>query len=119
MPTILLVDDSPVARRVLARRLASEGFVVHEESSAVAAREMDAHVLACAIIDLELHDGDGSDLAAGLRRKQPSLPIAFFTAGASSSILARARAHGPVFMKPDVNAIVDWAKAAGQPPPTK
>jgi CheY-like chemotaxis protein len=119
MRTILLVDDSPVARRVLARRLRSEGFLVHEESTVADAREADASALTCAIIDLELADGDGNDLAAGLLRKRGSLPIAFFTAGASRSILEQARGLGPIFQKPDINAIVAWAKSAGQPPPTK
>ena len=119
MPTVLLVDDSPLVRRALARRLEAEGFRVREESSTAGARGADASGLTCAIIDLELVDGNGSDLAAALLGKRASLPIAFFTAGAPSSLLERARAHGPVFKKPDVEAIVAWAKRTGQPPPTK
>jgi DNA-binding response OmpR family regulator len=119
MRTVLLVDDSPVARRVLARRLAAEGFDVREESLAAAAYAADTSVLSCAIIDLELNDGNGSDLAAALLGRRASLPVAFFTAGATTSLLERARTHGPVFNKPDVDAIVAWAKRADQPPPTK
>jgi CheY-like chemotaxis protein len=110
MPTVLLVDDSPVARRAVARRLEAEGFDVREESSATCAHHADAGALSCAIIDLELADGDGSQLAAALRGKRASLPVAFFTAGAPPPLLERARAHGPVFKKPDVDAIVAWAK---------
>jgi DNA-binding response OmpR family regulator len=119
MRTVLLVDDSPVARRVLARRLAAEGFEVREESLAAAAYAADTSALSCAIIDLELVDGNGSDLAAALLGRHASLPVAFFTAGAPSSLLDLARKHGPVFSKPDVDAIVAWAKRADQPPPTK
>ncbi len=119
MRTVLLVDDSPVVRRAVARRLETEGFRVHEESSIAAARRVDVSGLACAIIDLELIDGAGSDLAAALLGKREALPIAFFTAGAPPSLLERARAQGPVFPKPDVEAIISWAKQAGQPPPTK
>ena len=34
MPTVLLVDDSPVVRRVLTQRLVAEGFDVRAEPSA-------------------------------------------------------------------------------------
>ncbi|HEY8040079.1 MAG TPA: response regulator [Polyangiaceae bacterium] len=123
MPTVLLVDDSPVVRRVLARRLESEGFDVREEGSAAAARGVDAASLDCAIIDVELADGFGGDVAAELRGRRPSLPIAFFTAGAGAPLVEQARAHGPVFTKPDVEAIVAWVTSAPagapQPPPTK
>jgi CheY-like chemotaxis protein len=119
MRTVLLVDDSPVVRRAVTRRLEAEGFRVHEESSIAAARGVEVGGLACAIIDLELPDGAGSDLAATLLGQREALPIAFFTAGAPPSLLERARAQGPVFPKPDVEAIIAWAKRAGQPPPTK
>jgi len=119
MRTILLVDDSPVARHVLSRRLAELGFSVHEAESAAAARVADAGGLFCAIMDLELDDGDGADLAATLLRERASLPVAFFTAGASPQLLDRARAQGPVFDKPNVDGVVAWALQAGQPPPTK
>jgi CheY-like chemotaxis protein len=119
MRTVLLVDDSPVVRRAVARRLEAEGFRVHEEGSAGEARRADASGLTCAIIDLELVDGSGGDIAAALLSSRPSLPIAFFTAGAPPLHLEQARAHGPVFKKPDIDAIVAWAKRAPHPPPTK
>jgi CheY-like chemotaxis protein len=119
MRTVLLVDDSPVVRRAVARRLEAEGFRVHEESSAAGAGSADASVLTCAIFDIELTDGTGTELAASLLGKRPSLPIAFFTAGAPTSLLERARAYGPVYRKPDVDGIVAWAARAAQPPPTK
>jgi len=119
MPTVLLVDDSPLARRVIARRLLAEGFQVREEPTAAAARAVDAMSLACAVVDLELPDGDGTDLAAALLTRRPSLPLAFFTAGASAALVERARAHGPVFTKPQLEPLVAWIKRAAQPPPTK
>jgi CheY-like chemotaxis protein len=117
--TVLLVDDSPVARRALGRLLEAEGFRVREETSFCDAQEADASGLACAIIDLELLDGEGSELAAVLRARRSSLPIAFFTSGALPAILERARSQGPIFRKPDVEAVVAWAKQTAQPPPTK
>jgi FixJ family two-component response regulator len=92
---------------------------VHEASSAAAARGTDATALTCAIVDLELDDGDGADLAADLLGRRASLPVAFFTAGAAPQVVDRARRRGPVFDKPNVDAIVDWAMRVAQPPPTK
>jgi DNA-binding NtrC family response regulator len=125
MPSILLVDDSPVALRALNQRLAAEGFEVREASSAAAARNLDGATLGrllVAILDLQLGDGDGTDLAANLLARRPSLPIAFFTTGATPSLVESARGRGPVFLKPDMTPLVQWVKRAlrpSQPPPTK
>jgi DNA-binding NarL/FixJ family response regulator len=121
MPIVLVVDDSPVVRHVLAQRLVAAGFDVRAEASAKGARAVDPATLAsltCAVIDIELPDGAGSDLAAELLRRRPGLSIAFFTAGASAEAIARAGAHGPVFPKPEVDAVLSWV-VAHQPPPTK
>jgi CheY-like chemotaxis protein len=119
MPTVLLVDDSPVVRRVLAQRLVAEGFHVLAEPSAAGARAVDLTTLACAVIDIELPDGSGSDLAGELLQRRGALPIAFFTAGATPAVLAHARAHGPVFAKPDIEPLIAWIAAGAHPPPTK
>jgi two-component system response regulator RegA len=68
---VLLVDDSAVARRVLARRLEAEGFLVSEASSVATARKVDFASLGCAVVDLELADGDGTDLARALLERRP------------------------------------------------
>jgi DNA-binding response OmpR family regulator len=123
MPFVLLVDDSAVARHAVARRLTAEGFQVHEAASAAEARAIPLAGIACAIIDVELLDGDGPSLAAELLATRASLPLAFFTAGASADLVARSQAHGPVFTKPALDPLVAWARAAtaapAQPPPTK
>jgi DNA-binding response OmpR family regulator len=119
MLTVLLVDDSPVVRRVLTRRLVAEGFDVRAEPSATAARAVDLATVVCAIIDIELPDGSGSELAGEMLARRASLPVAFYTAGASDAVMGRARAHGPVFAKPDVEGLVAWTATVSQPPPTK
>ena len=119
MPTLLLVDDSAVVRRVLTRRLEAVGFEVKAAPTATAARAVDPETLTCAIIDIELPDGSGSDLAVDLLERRPSLPVAFFTAGASVAVMERARSQGLVFAKPEVEDLVAWAVAVGHPPPTK
>jgi CheY-like chemotaxis protein len=119
MPTVLLVDDSPVALRALADRMGAEGFDVRIESTAAGAMLSEAASLSCAVVDVDLPDGSGVDVAAALRAGRPALPIAFFTSGAAPPLLQRAREHGPVFAKPDVAAVVAWARGAAYPPPTK
>jgi DNA-binding response OmpR family regulator len=122
MRIVLLVDDSAVARRVLTRRLEADGFQVSEASSMAVARKVDVACLGCAIIDLELPDGDGTDLARTLLEKRPALPVAFFTMGTAPSLVEGARARGPVFLKPDMSPVVAWVKRTtrpSQPPPTK
>jgi CheY-like chemotaxis protein len=124
MPTVLLVDDSPVARRAVSARLSSQGFEVREASSAQAARALDLSSLTCAVLDLQLSDGDGTDLAASLLSRRPGLPLAFFTAGAIPSLVESARCRGPVFLKPDVGPLLSWITrlarpSPSQPPPTK
>lgn len=122
MRTVLLVDDSPVARRVMTQRLTAEGYEVIEAASVAAARKVDVFALGCAIVDLELPDGDGTDLARLLSEKRPSLPVAFFTQGAAPSLVEGARGRGAVFLKPDLNPVIAWVKRAvrtSQPPPTK
>jgi hypothetical protein len=46
-----------------------------------------------------------------LRVVSPSLPIAFFTGGASDELLERARAIGPVYLKPDVEPLLAWVSS--------
>jgi len=125
MPIVLLVDDSPVALRVLTSRLAADGIEVREAVSVAAVKNLDPQTLSrlvCAVLDLQLADGDGTDLAALLMGRRPPLPVAFFTTGGTPSLVERARGIGPVFLKPDATPVVHWVKRAvrpSQPPPTK
>jgi CheY-like chemotaxis protein len=64
---------------------------------------------ACALLDLDLGDGDGVDVAEVLRIHQPDLPVAFFSGGASAAVIERALALGPIFRKPDdLTDALEW-----------
>jgi two-component system cell cycle sensor histidine kinase/response regulator CckA len=122
MPTVLLVDDSPAARHAIAKRLQAAGFDVHEVGSATDARTLDLDPFACAVVDVELADGDGPSLAVELHAKRPELPVAFFTSSSSPDVHERAHGQGPVFTKPNLDPLLAWAKRESystQPPPTK
>ncbi len=112
---IYIADDSAVVRGALARRLEAAGLVVHQGGSAKDSRDVQIRSFACALLDLDLGDGDGVDVAELLRVHQPDLPVAFFSGGAAAEVMTRARAIGPIFSKPDdMDAAVSWAVQASR-----
>ena len=88
MARVLIADDSPVARFSVSQRVRAAGFEVVESDSVASASKVDPSTLACALLDFDLGDGFGVDVAARLRARSGSLPIAFFT---SSFLLSRSR----------------------------
>jgi DNA-binding response OmpR family regulator len=112
---ILFVDDSAVARLAVKRSFASRGLAVVIFASFAEASAARGEELAAALLDIELGDGFGTDLAVRLREGAPHLPIAFLTAGGPPEILAEAARLGPVFSKAsEVEEAVRWvAEASG------
>jgi CheY-like chemotaxis protein len=105
----LVADDTAVARAAVVRALKAHKTPFVEASSATAAKAHDATQLACALLDLDLGDGTGVEVARALRAKRQDLPIAFFTAGAPAAVVDDARTLGPVFQKPgDLDRAVRW-----------
>jgi DNA-binding response OmpR family regulator len=110
MGSVLVADDSPLVRVALRKRLAAAGIAVREAESAAESGSVGAGEVGCAVLDLDLGDGDGVAVARGLRARDAALPIAFFTSGATDGVLAEAQAIGPVFHKPeDLDRVVEWA----------
>jgi DNA-binding response OmpR family regulator len=108
---VLIADDSALVRDILTRRAVHLGFEVVPCDSVLATRTVDAAGLASALLDLDLGDGRGTDVAAQLRAARPGLPIAFFSSGTAEQTAA-ARAFGPVFLKPDeLDDAIAWLAA--------
>lgn len=108
---VLIADDSPVARVSVARRVRAEGLEVEERESVHDAAAVDASELSCALLDLELGDGFGTEVAERLRGHASELPIAFFTSAREGGVLEQARAFGPVFAKPgELDLAIDWVR---------
>ena len=106
---ILFVDDSALARVAVTRRLEAVGLSVVTLASAAEAAGVDGAAFSAALLDLELGDGFGTDVAARLREGAPGLPIAFFTAGGPAEILEAAARIGPVFSKAsELDDAVRW-----------
>jgi len=109
VPSVLFVDDSAVARALASRLFAERGIAVTVAASSREAAAIDPASLSAALLDIELDDGLGTELAERLRSTSPALPIAFLTAGNRQAILELARSFGPVFLKSSgVEDAVSW-----------
>jgi DNA-binding NarL/FixJ family response regulator len=65
---VLVIDDDPVFRDLARRMLVSEGLTVVGEAESVATARAAAHALRpdAVLVDVELPDGDGIELACEL-----------------------------------------------------
>ena len=110
--TVLVADDSPVARYTLTRRLRAEGFAVIEQENATVPAANVVTQLACALLDIDLGRGeDGRELAKGLRAVREGLPIGFFTGSSDPAVVEGAREMGPVFAKPEeLERAMEWVR---------
>jgi CheY-like chemotaxis protein len=112
---VLIADDSAVARVSVARRVRAEGIEVVEQDSAAGASSIDTADLACALLDIDLGDGFGTEVAERLREGLDTLPIAFFSSTSTPEVLARAATFGPVFAKPEqLDQAIDWVRRHGR-----
>jgi DNA-binding response OmpR family regulator len=112
---VLIADDSAVARVSVARRVRADGIMVEERDSVASASSVDVEDLACALLDLDLGDGLGTEVAERLRAGHGGLPIAFFTSTSTPEVLAQAATFGPVFAKPDeLDQAIAWVRRNGR-----
>ncbi len=101
MATVLIVDDSKLARIVAAKALSAlqpdwervEAGNADEALAIVGERRIDL-----ALIDFNMPGKDGLDLAADLRAGHPDMPIALITANIQDEVIARARAVNATFV---------------------
>jgi CheY-like chemotaxis protein len=97
--SILFVDDSAVARVATTRLLGARGLNVTALGSNAEASVIDPNAFSAALLDIELGDGLGTDVAERLRKVAPGIPIAFLTGGGAPLVLDMAQRFGPVFSK--------------------
>ncbi len=105
--TVLIVDDSKLARIVAGRALAElrpEWSKVEAGGAAEAHEVISRQPVDVALIDFNMADKDGLELAAELRAQSPDMPIAIITANIQDEIIARAREIGATFVAKPVNA---------------
>jgi two-component system OmpR family response regulator len=80
-PRILVVDDDPEIRTLLARYLEGQGFRVLLAASCRELREtLSTHRVDLAVLDVMLPDGSGLDQCRDLRAERSNVPIILLTA---------------------------------------
>lgn len=95
---VLLVEDDPAVARGLARLLMARDLSVDVALSCAAARTMPGPY-DLAILDIELPDGLGVDLAQALVLKSKICALMFYTGATYQPLLRRAAELGPVVPK--------------------
>ena len=99
--TVLIVDDSKLARIVAGKALAAlqpdwnrvEAANADDALAIVRDRKVDL-----ALLDFNMPGKDGLELAAELRSFRPDMPIAVITANVQDEVIARARAVSAAFV---------------------
>jgi two-component system phosphate regulon response regulator OmpR len=80
-PQILVVDDDPEIRKLLARYVESQGFRVLLAATCSELRERIAtHKVDLIVLDVMLPDGSGLDMCRSLRGEGSTIPIILLTA---------------------------------------
>lgn len=78
---LLVVDDEPSIRKVVAAQLGRHGYhVTALEDGAAAVAHLEQHEVDCVITDLKMPRLDGMSLLAWLRTHRPGTPVVVITA---------------------------------------
>jgi CheY-like chemotaxis protein len=98
---VLVVDDSKLARIVAGKAIAAlqpDWLRVEAVNAAEALTIASAERIDVAILDFNMPDKDGLELASELRAAHPNMPIAVITANVQDEIIARVRALNATFV---------------------
>jgi len=101
--TILLVEDEALIAAVTGETLRDLGFKVEEAATAkqaFALAEVQRDKLSAAIIDINLPDGKGDELARRLRGLKPGLPIVIATGAVDKALAAELKRDAPLALLP-------------------
>lgn len=101
METVLLVDDSRVARMSLRRAIAAslpDATIVEAGAADEAEVVCAANPVTIALIDFNMPGRNGLELAESLKATHPDLRMALVTANIQDSVAERATALGMVFI---------------------
>lgn len=118
MTTVLLVDDSRVARMSLRRTvggLLPETTIVEAGNADEAEVVCAQHSVTAALIDFNMPGRNGLELAEALASAHPGLRMALVTANIQDAVADRARALGLAFIPkpPDAAAMAGFLRDAG------
>lgn len=121
MTQILLVEDDPAIREMVALALEKHGYLVHRAASVAEARALlTRHPISMVISDIYMPGEDGLALLEGLHLTHPHLPVLLITARGSvetAALAARLGAFDYVAKPFDLHLLMDKVQRALQPPP--
>lgn len=98
---VLVVDDSKLARIVAGKAIAAlqpDWARIEAASADEALAIVNADQIDVAILDFNMPDKDGLELAAEIRASHPSMPIAVITANVQDEIIAKVRSLNATFV---------------------
>ena len=99
--SVLMVDDSKLARIVVGKAIAAlqpEWARLEAGSADDALKALEGRPVDVVILDYNMPDRNGLDLAEELRGRYPDMPIALATANVQDEIINRARAASVAFV---------------------
>lgn len=99
--TVLIVDDSKLARMAMARILSAlqpQWRQAEAANAAEALRKSDELSPQIVLVDFNMPGQDGVSLAAQLRTRDPSVSVAVISANRQQEVVARAEAAGATFL---------------------
>jgi len=104
--SVLLVDDSPDFRGLVADSLTDAGFIVTEASGGNEAFEMlKVHEFDAVVTDVQMPSGDGICLLKSIRTLSPSTPVILMTGNPFLQLqLEKDRNLTALFLKPFVHS---------------
>ena len=91
---VLVVDDSKLARMVMAsalRRVRPEWMLVETANADEALAAVSATKIDIALVDFNMPDTDGLELVARIHKAHPDMPVAVVSANVQDEIIGRAR----------------------------
>lgn len=95
MSKILVVDDEPNMRRILASNLRQDGYeVVEAEGVAQARQALGEETLDAIITDQKMRDGQGLEVLASGRELAPAVSVVFLTAFATVELAVESMRRG-------------------------
>jgi CheY-like chemotaxis protein len=100
---ILVVDDQPYIRKMLAELFTAQGIEVYEaENGSIALDIYEQQWPNCVLLDLKMPDINGIDILKGIRILSPEVPVILITAYADPEKMEEALALGitECFTKP-------------------
>ena len=98
---VLVVDDSKLARMVMAsalRRIRPDWELVEATSAVDAIAAIPARSVDIALVDFNMPETDGLELVANIRQAHPDMPVALVSANLQDEIISRARELSAAFI---------------------